>query len=144
MGDTKVRFYGFPTGASAPVVAPEVAGHRPQAPVEHGCAPDWCTLLPARPGAGGRGSGGAAGRGQRRQGTGGAPPGAGGEAAADHQEEGLGHQQARLRGGVAGGSLQSVGRQLVKGVVLIHQTCSPASAQSMEDLSLNLILERST
>ena len=43
-----------------------------------------------------------------------------------------------MRGGVAGGSLQSVGRQLVKGVVLIHQTCSPASDQSMEDLSQNL------
>ena len=28
---------------------------------------------------------------------------------------------ARVRGGVAGGNLQSVGRQLVKGVVLIHQ-----------------------
>ena len=59
-----------------------------RAPVEHGSAPDWCTLL-ARPGAGGRGSGGAAGRGQRRQGTGGAPPRAGGEAAAG----GLGHQR---------------------------------------------------
>ena len=58
-----------------------------RAPVEHGFAPDWCTLL-ARPGAGGRGSG-AAGRGQRRQGTGGAPPGAGG---ADHQH-GLGHHR---------------------------------------------------
>ena len=49
VGDTKVRFYGFPTGASAPVVAPEVAGHRPQAPVEHGtrlvhstACPSWC------------------------------------------------------------------------------------------------------
>ena len=70
-----------------------------RAPVEHSSAPDWCTLL-ARPGAGGRGSG-AAGRGQRRQGTGGAPPGAGGGAAAD-QEEGLGHQRARVRGGGRG------------------------------------------
>ena len=32
---------------------------------------------------------------------------------------------ARVRGAVAGGNLQSVGRQLVKGVVLIHQM--PAS-----------------
>ena len=37
---------------------------------------------------------------------------------------------ARVRGGVAGGNLQSVGRQLVKGVVLVHQTCSPTSVKS--------------
>lgn len=37
---------------------------------------------------------------------------------------------SRVRGGVAGGNLQSVGRQLVKGVVLVHQTCSPTSVKS--------------
>ena len=45
----------------------------------------------------------------------------------ERQEESLGHQRLGVRGG---GNLQSVGGQLVKGVVLVHQTSSPASAKS--------------